>query len=276
MKTRAISLFVVTTLLTASALAQGDKLLKSRDELNMGVQAYKNGKYAEAVQHFKEALSLDPSNQNAQLYLATAYYIQWVPGVDSPENAVNHDLAKQQFEAALEKDAKNDLALSMMASMAYNLATTAGKPEQKVDALDEAKKWNERRIEANPKIAEPYCYLGVISWAEVYTPIMKARVEAGMPRTAHGPIENPEIRKPLRDKYWETIQDGLDNLQKCLEIDKENQDAMTYTNLLFRVRAALEESTATADDDVAQAESWADKAIETKKNKAKTPSDRQE
>ena len=52
---------------------------------------------------------------------------------------------------------------------------------------------------------------------------------------------------------------------------------MTDTNLLFRVRAALEESAATAEDDVVQAESWAKKAIETKQNKAaKTPSDRQE
>jgi len=276
MKTRAISLFVVTALLAASALAQDDKQLKSHDELNQGVEAYKNGRYADAVEHFKEALSLDPSNQNAQLYLGTAYYIQWVPGADSPANAANHDSAKEQFEAALEKDAKNDLALSMMASMAYNSALAPGKPEQKADALDEAKKWNERRIEANPKIAEPYYYLGVISWAEAYGPIMKARVEAHMPVTAHGPIESLEIREPLKDKYWETIHDGLDNLQRCLEIDPENEDAMTYANLLFRLRARLEESASTAEDDVAQAESWAKKAIETKQNKAaKTPSDRQ-
>ena len=277
MKSPAIFLFVVTALLAASAFAQDDKQLKSHDELNQGVQAYKNGRYADAVEHFKEALSLDPSNQNAQLYLATAYCIQWVPGVDSPENAVNHDLAIEQFEAALEKDPKNDLALSMMASMAYNSAMAAGKPEQKADALDEAKKWNKRRIEANPKIAEPYYYLGVISWSEAFTPIMEARLEAHIPVTAHGPIENPEIREPLQDKYWEMIQDGIGNLQRCLEIDPENEDAMTYTDLLFRVRAALEESAGDAEDDVVQAESWATKAIEMKQNKAaKTPSDRQE
>jgi tetratricopeptide (TPR) repeat protein len=152
MKTHAISRFVVTALLAASALAQDDQHLKSRDELNQGVQAHKNGQYADAVQHFKEALGLDPSNQNAQLYLATAYYIQWVPGGDSPENVVNHDLAKEQFEAALEKDAKNDLALSMLASMAYNSAQAAGTPEQKADALDEAKKWNSGALKRIPRL----------------------------------------------------------------------------------------------------------------------------
>ena len=36
--------------------------LKSRDQMNKGVQAYKNNHYAEAVKHFKEAVRLDPTN----------------------------------------------------------------------------------------------------------------------------------------------------------------------------------------------------------------------
>jgi sulfur carrier protein ThiS len=155
----------------------------------------------------------------------------------------------------------------MMASMAYNVAQSS-KPEQKAEAFDEARKWNKRRIEANPGIAEPYYYLGVIDWADAYTPIAKARVEVQMPVSAHGPIKNPEIRHALRNKYWEEIQDGIDSLQNCLELDQENEDVMTYAGLLFRLRAALEESARAADDDVAQAESWAKKALETKQKKA--------
>lgn len=60
--------------------------LRSRDELNHGVQAYRNAKYVDAVNHFKAAVALDPTNQSAQLYLATSYMTQWVPGADSPEN----------------------------------------------------------------------------------------------------------------------------------------------------------------------------------------------
>ena len=58
--------------------------LKSRDEMNRGVQAYKNGHYQEAINHFKAAVENDPTNQNAQLYLATSYMTQWIPGARLP------------------------------------------------------------------------------------------------------------------------------------------------------------------------------------------------
>ena len=99
-------------------LASGCDKLKSRDQMNQGVQAYRNNHYAEAVKHFKEAVTLDPTNQNAQLYLATSYMIQWVPGADSPDNQKNYEMAKQEFQKVLQKDPSNSLALASMAAMA--------------------------------------------------------------------------------------------------------------------------------------------------------------
>ena len=60
--------------------------LRARDQLNKGVAAYKNAKYEEAINHFQEAVHLDPSLTNARLYLATAYAQQYIPGVDTPDN----------------------------------------------------------------------------------------------------------------------------------------------------------------------------------------------
>ena len=42
-------------------------------------------------------MTLDPTNQNAQLYLATSYMIQWVPGADAPDNKKNYDMAKREL-----------------------------------------------------------------------------------------------------------------------------------------------------------------------------------
>src|SRR5579875_2688335 len=108
--------------------------LQSRDEMNKGVQAYRNNKYSDAVNHFKRAVQLDPMNQNAQLYLATSYMIQWVPGADSPDNKKNYDMAKQEFGKVLKKDPTNSLALASLASMAYNSASS-GTQDQKLTAL---------------------------------------------------------------------------------------------------------------------------------------------
>jgi len=244
--------------------------LKSRDEMNKGVQAYRANHYAEAVNHFKQAVEYDPSNQNAELYLATSYMIQWIPGAESPDNKKNFDMARNTFQQVLQKDPKNSLALASMASMAYNSAS-AGSPDQKVAALEDAKKWNERRIEVNPNDAEAYYYLGVIDWAEAFTPLQTARVQQRMKADDPGPIKDPKIREELKGKYERLIDEGIDNLKKCLSIDKENEDAMSYLNLLLRKKADLEDSPEASRADIALAEDWSNKSLDMRRIKATRP-----
>lgn len=251
-------------------LSAGCAKLRSRDEMNKGVNAYKNNHYAEAVQHFKEAVSLDPTNENAQLYLATSYMIQWIPGADAPDNVKNYQMAQQEFQTVLKREPTNSLALASMASMAYNNAT-AGTPEQKNAALEEAKKWNERRIEVDPKDAEAYYYLGVIDWSEAFTPIQTARVNERMKADDPGPLKDPKVKEEMKAKYGKIIDDGIADLKKCLSIDKENEDAMSYMNLLLRKKADLEDSPDASKADIAQAEDWSNKSLDMKRIKATRP-----
>jgi tetratricopeptide (TPR) repeat protein len=248
-------------------LTAGCAKLQSRDEMNKGVQAYRNNHYPDAVNHFKQAVQLDPSNQNAQLYLATSYMIQWVPGADSPDNQKNYNAAQAEFEKVLKQDPKNGLALASMASMAYNSAT-AGSQDKKTAALEEARKWNMRRMEVDQKDPEPYYYLGVINYDEGFQPIVSARVAAHMAATDPGPIKDPKVRAELKDKYEKLVNDGIQDLKDCLARDKENEDAMSYINLLYRMKANLEDSPDQAKADVAQAEDWFNKAMDMKRIKA--------
>ena len=39
----------------------GCQKLKARDQLNKGVQAYKNAKYEQAIDHFQQAVADDPT-----------------------------------------------------------------------------------------------------------------------------------------------------------------------------------------------------------------------
>ena len=256
-------------------LSTGCGKLQSRDQMNKGIQSYKANKYADAVKHFQEAVRLDPTNQNAQKYLATSYMIQWVPGADSPDNKKNYDLARKEFETVLKKDPGDSLALASMANMAYNSAAT-GTPEQKMAALEEAKRWNERRIETDPKDAEAYYYLGVINWAEAFTPIQSARVELRMKSDDPGPIKDKKVKEDLKTKYEQKLEEGIANLQKCLAIDKENEDAMSYMNLLLRKKADLEDSPEASKADIAQAEDWSNKSLDMKKMKAARPAKKTE
>jgi Tfp pilus assembly protein PilF len=60
---------------------------QARQVLDQGVQAFKEAQFDRAVELFKQALDLDPTLLNAQLYLASAYASQYIPGAPSEENS---------------------------------------------------------------------------------------------------------------------------------------------------------------------------------------------
>ena len=249
--------------------------LQSRDQMNQGVKAYKNNKYPDAVRHFKEAVQLDPANENAQAYLATSYMIQWVPGADNPDNQKNYNAAKQEFSKILQKEPSNSLALASMASMAYESAS-AGNADQRTAAMEEARKWNDRRVEVDPKDAEAYYYLGVIDWSEAFPALRDERIKERMNANDPGPLKDPKAREEFKAKYQKEIDAGIEDLKKCLAIDKENEDAMSYMNLLLRKKADLEDSPDASKADIAQAEDWSNKSVDMKRIKLSRPAKKTE
>ena len=57
MKRKAV---VVLAIAAMSVFATSCEKLKARDQLNKGVQAFKNAQYPQAVEHFKTAVEYDP------------------------------------------------------------------------------------------------------------------------------------------------------------------------------------------------------------------------
>src|SRR4029077_17313033 len=82
----------------------GCSKLRARDQLNKGDRDYKNATYEEAINHFQQAVSLDPGLLNARLYLATAFAQQYIPGVDNEDNNKMGESAINEYKAVLESD----------------------------------------------------------------------------------------------------------------------------------------------------------------------------
>ena len=76
--------------------------LRARDQLNKGVTSYKNAKYEEAIGHFQQAVTLDPSLLVARLYLATAYAQQYIPGVPTEDNDRMGNQAIDEYKKVLD------------------------------------------------------------------------------------------------------------------------------------------------------------------------------
>jgi TonB family protein len=240
---------------------------ESKSLLNQGIAAYKNARYAEAIAAFHRASELDPSNLEAGLYLGTAYFSQYIPGAGAPENVEMAAKAKAAFEDVLAKDTNNVIALSSLASLAYQ-QSTAATAEEKDRKLNDAADWYSRLVAVEPDNREAFYSLGVIAWARVYPHLQAARQQLGMHAEDPGPLPSAALRTELRGSYEAGIEEGMSNLRKALELDPKYDDAMAYLNLLFRRRADLEDTPQAAQQDIAQANELVQRTLEVKQSKA--------
>ena len=237
--------------------SSGCAQLKARDNLNRGVQSFKAAKYSDAVESFKTAVDADPKFTTARLYLATAYEMQYVPGIDSPENMQYAKSAMDQFDKVLVDDPKNVLALSSVASLYYN--------EKK---FDDAENWHRKVIAADPKNKESYYTLGVLSWTKWLPVDRQARVDSGQRAEDPGPIKNAKMRAQLKDKWMPILDQGMKDEEQALQIDPEYDDAMAYMNLIIRYRADLLDTPEEYKKATDEADKWVNKSLETKRIKS--------
>ena len=241
--------------------------LRARDNLNQGVASYKNAKYGDAVEHFKQAAALEPENITSRAYLAAAYMAQWIPGAESPENIEFANKAKEEFNNVLAKDPNNTNALASLASLAYNSAQSLPL-EKKLQKYDEAAKYNKMRVAADDKDKEAYYMLGVIAWAKWYPALNLAKINLHMKPEDPGPLKDKKVKEELRAQYSAIVDDGIANLQKAIDVDKEYDDAMAYMNLLIREKADLADSADEYKKQTDLADSWIQKSLDAKKIKA--------
>jgi tetratricopeptide (TPR) repeat protein len=234
----------------------GCNKLRARDDLNKGVAAYKNAKYEQAIDRFKEAVALDPSLQNAKLYLATAYAQQYIPGVDSPENLQNANAAIEQYKNVLNQDAKNVNSIKGIAYLYLQMKK-----------FEDAKQYYRKAIDLDPNDPEAYYSVGVIDWTEAYQPRMEERAKLGL--RPDEPLKDKKVCAQLRDQHSAVIQEGLDSLNKAIQLRQDYDDAMAYMNLLYREKADREcDEPDQRAADLKVADEWVDKTMAAKKAKA--------
>lgn len=233
------------------------RALKARDQLNKGVASYRNAQFQEAIEHFKSAVQLDPTLLNARLYLATAYTHLYVPGGDSPENTATANQAIQAFEEVLKLDPQNTTALASIAQMYYNMKN-----------FDKAKEFQRMRMQVEPNNPQPYYWIGVINWAVCYQRDGEMRKDLNLSVPNRNGVLPPlpeKDRKKLADQNGQLIDEGIDALNKSLNLKPNDFDTMAYLNLMYRQKADIEGTKAAREADLKTADSWQQKAMNLRK-----------
>jgi tetratricopeptide (TPR) repeat protein len=236
--------------------ATGCNKLKSRDQLNKGVQAFKNQQYEEAVNHFQTAINLDPSSEDAKLYLATAYSYQVIPGADSPENLALAQKALDGFNSVLAKNPNDLTALRQIASIDRN-----------IKKLEEAKTDERKVIAIDPNDAEAYYTIGVVDWMQAYKSAVTILAADGSTDDGNGNVKKSKgACQKLQAANTSLVAEGLEVLQKAVQINPNYEEAMTYLNLMERRKADLEcGDDAARKADLALADDWTQKAMGARK-----------
>ncbi len=251
-------LLVVLAAVVMLLAATGCDKLKARDHLNKGVQAYKNAKYEAAIDQFQQAVALDPSLINARLYLATAFAQQYIPGADTPDNNRMGEQAIDQYKQVLDKDPRN---INSIKGIAYLYL--------QMKKFDLAKEFYKKASSADPNDPEPYYSVAVIDWTQTYQPRQEERAKLGMKPDDSLPAKDKKVCAMIKEKNTANVQEGIDNLNKALQLRPDYDDAMAYMNLMFRERADIQcDDPAARQDDLKKADEWVDKTMATKKAKA--------
>ncbi|MBN1569482.1 MAG: tetratricopeptide repeat protein [Acidobacteria bacterium] len=217
--------------------------LRARDNLNKGVKLFTEMKYDAAAQLFQKAVDQDPEFEEAQMYLATAYTSQFVPGSADPRS---EEMAQKGIETfkkvvANSKDPNSQNSMNAMLSIAslyYQLKK-----------YEDSKEWCNRVLTANPQNADAYYRIAVINFDDVFE---KTGVQG----------ENVEYMSPEeKATALSNIDEGLASLNKAIEIRPTYFDAMEYQNLLWREKAKFESNETAKAELIRQADLVSQKAL---------------
>jgi hypothetical protein len=233
-------------------------------EVDRGITAYKGYHYEDATEHFSRATEIDPGRIEAHLYLASACAAWHVPGVELKDNLELADETIKEYQVVLKLDPPHDIkiiSLTGIAAMYLDLKK-----------WDEARKYYTMASDEAPNNPENYYAIGVIDWQQCYRSRAEAREGLGMRPDQHLSSKNPgqkKICEELRSKNSSTIEDGISQLNKAIDLRPDYDDAMAYLNLMYRERADLNcDDLAAREKDLKTADQWVDKTLAAKKVRA--------
>ncbi len=242
--------------LAIAGMTQDEAKASARGHVDEGVQAFRQAHYEDAIEHFEQAVTLDPDLVVARMYLAATYLQVFQPGVDTPENVILATRALEQYSEILRSNPSDVESLKGLAYLKLQL-----------NNFDEAKQAYAKAIALDPADADLLYAAAVANWSHANQGITaeKAKLDA---ETEYSLISS-EGCPDVRTRFLPDIDSAIAMLNKAISLRKDYVDAMEHMNALYRVRAELEcGSKKNFKADIKQSEEWTDRAAAARKKQA--------
>ena len=252
--------------LLAVASLLGCNKIKSKQAIKAGNEFLKAAQYQPALAEYEEALRLDPQETKLHKHIGIAYMGMYQPGSKHPKDLEYAQKAIDKLKQYVEAYPKDNKALEYLVSMYLNteryddaiafyqneLLKRNPKDAKAMQSLamlyfrkgdfDNGVMWLKKRLEIEGNNPEVYYLIGVQAWDRSY----------------HFPDLDPALRAKI-------VEEGLQSLNKAVELKPDYFDAVSYINLLYREKAKMETDPAKKQEYTDTANKYLQQALEMRK-----------
>ncbi len=220
----------VAALALTLGLLSGCNKLKARDDINKGVQSFKNAQYEQAIGYFQQAKQLDPKLEQADLYLGTAYSYMVIPNATDDANLKVANNAIRIFKDYLAAHPGDKTSLQQLASIYRN-----------INQRDTAKQYELQVIQADPKDAEAHYTIGAVNFQQAYNNAVKLLGENGLKDDGEGNMKmSKDTCAKIKAANGDIVNEAIDHLTQAMQLRSDYDDAMSYANLMYRRKADID------------------------------------
>jgi tetratricopeptide (TPR) repeat protein len=253
-------------LLLAVSLLTGCDKIKSKQEIKKGNEFLKAAQYQSALAAYEEALRLDPGETKLHKHIGISYMGMYQPGSKHPKDLEFAQKAIDNLQRYVEAYPDDGKAREYLVSMYLNterfddaiafyqneFLKRNPKDSKAMNSLamlyfkkgdfDNGVIWLKKRLEIEGNNPEVYYLIGVQAWDRSYN--------------------FPDLDPALRGKI---VEDGLQSLNKAVELKPDYFEAVSYINLLYREKAKMETDPAKKQEYTDTANKYLQQALEMRR-----------
>src|SRR5215216_1071733 len=232
-----IAVLVLAVLVISSSGCGVINRIRAKNQLNEAARSYREGRFAEAEQHSREAAQLDPDNKTAPMFIARTIHAQYRPGVQTPENIAKAQEAIEAYQQILAKNPQDDEAYKAIAYL-YGAIKEDDKLTQWISSRAASESTEpEKRAEAYVVLASKHWDC---SFKITELPTNKTTTIDPSNNKATVSYKKPSDQKEFNQAQM-CVKQGLVEAENAIKFDPNNESAWSYkTNLLLEASKLAE------------------------------------
>jgi hypothetical protein len=211
--------------------------IRSKNELNLAADAYKDAHLEEAERRARRALELDPTSKTAPLFIARIVHRQYKRGVNTDENIAKANEAIKLYKNILQDDPKNEEAYKAIADLYGALKQDQAQRDWIL------KRATDTNADAD-KRAEAYIILASKDWhcSNEITDLPANKTTTVDPVNKKATVS---YKKPKEEKDFQAaklcVTRGLEEIENSIKFDANSEPAWSFkTNLLLEASKLAE------------------------------------